>query len=88
MMDGMNSSQNVHIHKVSQHSSKWSLTYLIILLPAISYLSPRTSSQIAITQSKMIAIAYEGSVYHSSLYGGWDGLTSKCTYPHGKSIIK
>jgi predicted heme/steroid binding protein len=61
-------------------SSKWSLIVIIYLLPSIPYLWPRTRTQIAITQSKMIAIAYEGSVYHSSLYGQWDGLTSPCSY--------
>ena len=35
MVDGMDSPQNVHINMVSQHSSKWSLTCLIILLPVL-----------------------------------------------------
>jgi hypothetical protein len=35
----------------------------------------------------MIAHKQEASVYHSKLYGGCDGLTSKYTYPHGKSIF-
>ena len=39
------------------------------------------------TQPKMIASGYEGSVYHSSVYGGWDGLTSTCSYSQGKSTF-
>jgi hypothetical protein len=32
-LDGMDSPQNVHISKVSHHSSKWSLTLIVNLLP-------------------------------------------------------
>jgi hypothetical protein len=81
-VDGMDSPQNIQIYKVSQHSSKWSLTFIINLL---TILPIDHLGQAVILP--MIAIAYKGSVNHVSLYCAWDGLTSKIKYPLGKSTF-
>jgi hypothetical protein len=76
-VDGMDSPQNIQIYKVSQHSRKRSLTFIINLLTIlhIDHLGQGV-------KLPMIAITYKGSVNHVSLYGAWDGLTSKIKYQY------
>jgi hypothetical protein len=65
-VDGMDSPQNIQIYKVSQHSSKWSLTFIINLL---TILPIDHLGQAVILP--MIAIAYKGLLimFHCIVHG-------------------